>query len=339
MKNKRYNHIEEWANTLSHGIGILLGIVAGYFLLEKASENMEPQWAVACVSVYLAGMLSSYVSSTWYHGSRPGKLKELLRKFDHGAIYLHIAGTYTPFTLLVLRHAGGWGWGIFAFVWLSAIAGFILSFKKLKEHSNLETACYVGMGACILVAMKPLLDHLAELGATTAFWWLIGGGVSYIVGAVFYSLRKPYMHATFHLFCLGGSIGHEVDPQRNLIKGRGGAMFKEKLLIRSSRKTFIIIDPSKRVNQLGNKFPIPVEVFPDSLTYVEHELQRLGASEIVLRPAHGKDGPVFTENGNFILDTRFNYIDSSLEEQLKTITGVIESGLFIGYDVEVIMAE
>ena len=163
MKNKRYNHIEEWANTLSHGIGILLGIVAGYFLLEKASENMEPQWAVACVSVYLAGMLSSYVSSTWYHGSRPGKLKELLRKFDHGAIYLHIAGTYTPFTLLVLRHAGGWGWGIFAFVWLSAIAGFILSFKKLKEHSNLETACYVGMGACILVAMKPLLDHLAEL--------------------------------------------------------------------------------------------------------------------------------------------------------------------------------
>lgn len=104
----------------------------------------------------------------------------------------------------------GWGWGIFAFVWLSAIAGFILSFKKLKEHSNLETACYVGMGACILVAMKPLLDHLGELGATTAFWWLIGGGVSYIVGAVFYSLRKPYMHATFHLFCLGGSIGHII---------------------------------------------------------------------------------------------------------------------------------
>ena len=131
----------------------------------------------------------------------------------------------------------------------------------------------------------------------------------------------------------------EVDPQQNLIKGRGGAMFKEKLLIRSSRKTFIIIDPSKRVNQLGSKFPIPVEVFPDSLTYVEHELQRLGASEIVLRPARGKDGPIFTENGNFILDTRFNYIDSSLEEQLKAITGVIESGLFIGYDIKVIVAE
>ena len=208
MENKRYNNIEEWANTLSHGAGILLGIVAGYFLLEKASVNVEAQWAVPCVIVYLTGMLSSYVSSTWYHGSRPGRVKELLRKFDHGAIYLHIAGTYTPFTLLTLRHAGGWG--IFSFVWLSAVIGFILSFKKLKEHSNLETVCYVGMGASILVALKPLLDQLEMAGAAPAFWWLIGGGVSYIVGAVFYSLRKPYMHATFHLFCLSGSIGHII---------------------------------------------------------------------------------------------------------------------------------
>lgn len=210
LKNKRYSNREEWANTLSHGAGILLGIVAGYFLLRKASVAVDPRWAVPCVIVYLAGMLSSYVSSTWYHGSRPGALKEQLRKFDHGAIYLHIAGTYTPFTLLVLRHAGGWGWGIFTFVWLSAIAGFILSFKKLKEHSNLETVCYVGMGACILVAMKPLLDQLEMAGASPAFWWLIGGGISYITGAVFYSLRKPYMHAAFHLFCLGGSVGHIV---------------------------------------------------------------------------------------------------------------------------------
>ena len=129
----------------------------------------------------------------------------------------------------------------------------------------------------------------------------------------------------------------EVDPDRNLIKGRGGAMFKEKLLIRSSGKTFIIVDPSKLVNILGSKFPIPVEVFPHALSYVEKELRRLGASEISLRPAHGKDGPILTENGNFILDTRFHYIDASLEEQLKTITGVIESGLFINYDIEVVV--
>ena len=129
----------------------------------------------------------------------------------------------------------------------------------------------------------------------------------------------------------------EVDPHNNLIKGRGGAMFKEKLLIRSSGKTFIIVDPSKLVNILGSKFPIPVEVFPHALSYVEKELRRLGASEISLRPAHGKDGPILTENGNFILDTRFHYIDASLEEQLKTITGVIESGLFINYDIEVVV--
>lgn len=131
----------------------------------------------------------------------------------------------------------------------------------------------------------------------------------------------------------------EVDPEHNLIKGRGGAMFKEKLLICSSNKNFIIVDPSKLVNQLGSKFPIPVEICPDSLMYVETELHRLGASEISLRPAHGKDGPILTESGNFILDTRFNYIDSSLEKQLKTITGVIESGLFVGYDVEIVIAK
>lgn len=81
MENKRYNNVEEWANTLSHGAGILLGVIAGYVLLAKAAAGVEPKWAVACVTVYLFGMLSSYVSSTWYHGSRPGKLKELLRKF------------------------------------------------------------------------------------------------------------------------------------------------------------------------------------------------------------------------------------------------------------------
>lgn len=210
LKNKRYSYGEELSNTLSHAGGILLGVIAGYFLLNRAANSVAPAWAVTCVAIYLAGMLSSYVSSTWYHGSRPGRVKELLRKFDHGAIYLHIAGTYTPFTLLVMRHAGGWGWGIFAFVWLSAIVGFILSFTNLKEHSNLETICYIGMGGSILVAMKPLLDSLSAIDATPAFWWLIGGGASYIIGAAFYSLRKRYMHFVFHVFCLGGSIGHII---------------------------------------------------------------------------------------------------------------------------------
>lgn len=210
MENKRYTYGEELANTLTHAAGIVLGLVAGYFLLIKAAADAQPCWAVVSVLIYLAGMLASYISSTWYHGSAPGKRKELLRKFDHGAIYLHIAGTYTPFTLLVLRQAGWWGWGIFAFVWLAAIAGNVLAFTRLKEHSNLETACYVGMGASILIALKPLMDNLSAIGATAAFWWLVGGGISYIAGALLYSLRKPYMHSLFHLFCLGGSVGHII---------------------------------------------------------------------------------------------------------------------------------
>lgn len=130
----------------------------------------------------------------------------------------------------------------------------------------------------------------------------------------------------------------EVDPDQNLIKGRGGAMFKEKLLIKSSGKSFILVDSSKLVDQLGRRFPIPIEVFPGALSHVEKELRRIGATEIVLRLATGKDGPVMTENGNFILDTRFSYIDPSLELNLKAITGVIESGLFINYNVEIVVA-
>ena len=210
IENKRYTYGEEFANTVTHGAGIILGLIAGCFLLAKAQAGPQPEWATVSVNIYLAGMLASYISSTWYHGSSPGPLKEWLRKFDHGAIYLHIAGTYTPFTLLVLRHADGWGWGIFAFVWLAAFVGVLLAFTNLKEHSNLETACYVGMGASILVALKPLMDNLSALGASPAFWWLIGGGASYIVGALLYSLRKPYMHSLFHLFCLGGSICHII---------------------------------------------------------------------------------------------------------------------------------
>lgn len=131
----------------------------------------------------------------------------------------------------------------------------------------------------------------------------------------------------------------EVDPYKNLIKGRGGAMFKEKLLIRNSTKVFIIVDESKFVDRLGMKFPIPIEVFPSSLTYVEKEVKALGSTDIQLRMAKGKDGPIISENGNFIIDARFNLIDNELERQIKSITGVIESGLFIGYNVEIIVSK
>jgi ribose 5-phosphate isomerase A len=130
----------------------------------------------------------------------------------------------------------------------------------------------------------------------------------------------------------------EVDPDRSLIKGRGGAMFKEKLMLSSSPVNYILVDESKRVEKLGSKFPVPVEVFPQALLHVEKELKSLGVTDLVLRPAKGKDGPVITENGNLILDARFDGIDKHMERKIKSITGVIESGLFIGYNIEVLIA-
>lgn len=131
----------------------------------------------------------------------------------------------------------------------------------------------------------------------------------------------------------------EVDPEYNLLKGRGGALFKEKLLICSSPLTYILVDRSKLVEQLGLHFPVPVEIFPGALTLVEEKLRELGAISLELRAAGGKDGPLYTENGNWILDVRFIAIDTTLEKRIKTIPGVIESGLVCGYPLVVMVAD
>jgi ribose 5-phosphate isomerase A len=130
----------------------------------------------------------------------------------------------------------------------------------------------------------------------------------------------------------------EVDPKNSLIKGRGGAMFKEKLLIASSPLNYIIVDDTKIVDKIGTNFPIPIEVFPQALLHVEAELKKLGANSIILRPAKGKDGPVITENNNLILDCRFDEVSDTMERDIKSITGVIESGLFIGYNLQILVA-
>lgn len=202
---------EEVANSISHGIGILFGIIAGVILMNIAIQS-ENSWAVGSVSLYLFGMLASYITSTWYHSClhHPHR-KVLLRKFDHAAIYLHIAGTYSPITLVLLRNVGSWGWGLFVFVWFCAAIGCLLSFIHLKEHSNLETICFVAMGSSILIAFKPLMEVIRPAGHMDIIWWIIAGGASYIIGALFYSFRKVnYMHSVFHLFCLGGSICHVI---------------------------------------------------------------------------------------------------------------------------------
>ena len=203
----RYTKREEIWNAASHGGGILLGVVIGVIFLVWVFRS-DSNWARWGVILYLFGMLGSYVASTIYHSIKHhSKWKERLRKWDHAAIYWHIAGSYSPLTLVALRTQGYWGWSLFVFVWTCAIAGTIVSFIRLKEHSNLETFCFVGMGLSVLVAFKPLMDSVSS----AAVIWLIAEGVSYITGAVFYSLNKTkYMHSVFHFFVLAGSVCHII---------------------------------------------------------------------------------------------------------------------------------
>jgi hemolysin III len=206
----RYSAKEERANTFTHAIGIIFGIIAGSFLIQKAI-NSSNTWAIISVSVYVLFMTFSYVTSTLYHVDKDEKRKLLRRKFDHAAIYVHIAGTYTPFTLVVLRNESYWGWSLFGVIWTAAIAGIFLSFLKLKNASKLETACYVAMGWVVVVAFKPLIDALSVNNSMPALYWLIGGGLFYTVGSVLYSFKKiQYMHAIWHLFVLGGSVCHAL---------------------------------------------------------------------------------------------------------------------------------
>ena len=203
----RYTHQEELWNVWSHVGGVVMGVVVGVIFMIMA-VGAGSAWASLGVGLYLFGMLGSYAASTIYH-SLPlrSKWRERLRRWDHAAIYWHIAGSYSPLTLTALRDQGYWGWSLFVFVWSCAIAGTIVSFIRLKEHSHLETFCFVGMGLSILVAFKPLMASVSE----AAIIWLIAEGVSYITGAVFYSLnKKKYMHSVFHFFVLAGSVCHII---------------------------------------------------------------------------------------------------------------------------------
>ena len=202
-----FSHKEEVWNSWSHAAGIILGVVVGTAFLVWCGWARNG-WATAGIILYLFGMLSSYIASTVYHAlSAWSPWKERLRKWDHAAIYWHIAGSYSPITLVALRQEDYWGWSLFSFVWLCAIAGTIVSLVRLKEHSHLETFCFVGMGLSVLVAFKPLLYSVSAAAVS----WIIAEGVMYVTGAVFYSLNKRrYMHSVFHFFVLAGSICHIV---------------------------------------------------------------------------------------------------------------------------------
>lgn len=207
-ETKRYTVEEERWNAISHLVGIVGGIIVSAVFIIRVIANGGDGWDLASVLLYMFGMLSSYTFSTLYHACPPdNKWRKKLRKLDHAAIYWHIAGCYSPITLMAMRDTGYWGWGIFIFCWLCAIVGTSLSLYSLKKHNILETVCYVLMGLTILVATKQFYDAVA----LPVFLWVVGEGVAYITGAVFYSFHKvKYIHTVFHFFVLLGTICHMI---------------------------------------------------------------------------------------------------------------------------------
>lgn len=200
--NHRYSEKEERLNILTHGFGLLLSIVALPFLVQK-SLSYHGFWKAASFCIYGLSLVILYAASTFYHASKEPKLRRRLNIFDHAAIYVLIAGTYTPFCLVVLPPK--LGWYMFVFVWLFAVTGVILKLFFTGRFDKLSTALYLLIGWQVVFVIKPLMENLSKEGLL----YLFLGGVFYTVGAIFYSIKKlKYSHATFHVFVLLGSLSH-----------------------------------------------------------------------------------------------------------------------------------
>ncbi|MDE2235274.1 MAG: hemolysin III family protein [Gammaproteobacteria bacterium] len=191
---------DEWLNTLTHFLGLLLA-VGGVPVLITLAALLGTGREVATFSIFGAALIFTYMSSTLYHYLQPGVLKRIMRLVDHLSIYLLIAGTYTPFLLVGLK--GAWGWSLFGVLWGLAAFGILAKLGFRHRFDLLSTVAYVLMGWVGLVAIVPLVHDLP----TPSLVLVLAGGVSYTVGAVFYALDKlRFNHAIWHLFCLGGSV-------------------------------------------------------------------------------------------------------------------------------------
>ncbi len=194
----------ELANTLTHGVGIFLALVGGVGLIVLAALQGDP-WKIVGASVFTVTLVLLYTASTLYHAVRSPALKLRLKILDHAAIYLLIAGTYTPFTLVGLR--GGWGWSLFGVVWGLAVGGVIFKIFFAGRFRLISTAIYVAMGWMVLIAVGPMVRRLDP----AVIIWLVAGGVAYTLGTIFYHNRRiPYSHAVWHGFVLAGSLCHGV---------------------------------------------------------------------------------------------------------------------------------
>ncbi|HRF83759.1 MAG: hemolysin III family protein [Xanthomonadales bacterium] len=195
---------DEIANALTHGVGAAAALAGGAVLITLAAIGGDG-WQLAGAIVFGITLLLLYTASTLYHAIQHPIAKGRLKVFDHCAIYLLIAGTYTPFTLVGLR--GPWGWGLFAAIWTLALAGVVFKLFYTGRYPRLSTAIYVAMGWLVVVAMKPML---ASIDAWT-LGWLLAGGVFYTLGTYFYHRESiPYAHAIWHLFVIAGSVCHFV---------------------------------------------------------------------------------------------------------------------------------
>jgi hemolysin III len=193
---------EELANTLSHGLGLVGALAATPILIISAARNGTAANVVGG-TVFGVSMVLLYLASTWYHAAPVGERKDRLRRLDHAAIYLLIAGSYTPFTLGVLR--GPLGWTLFGIVWGVAALGVFEKLKSGVRYPRLSTALYLIMGWLALIAIRPLLASMPPQGIA----WLVAGGLSYTGGVVFYAARRlPYHHFIWHLFVLTGTVFH-----------------------------------------------------------------------------------------------------------------------------------
>jgi hemolysin III len=197
--------VEEIANCVTHGFGLVLS-VAGLVALVLIAWFYGDGWnVVVSGGVYGVSLVTLYLASTLYHGARSARAKKILQVVDHCCIYLLIAGTYTPFTLVMLR--GGWGWTLFGLVWGIAVAGILFRLVFGNRYRPVAVASYVLMGWLCVIAAKPILAH-APLGAIL---WIVAGGLAYTSGVFFFaSERIPHSHAIWHLFVLGGSVCHYV---------------------------------------------------------------------------------------------------------------------------------
>ncbi|WP_102412358.1 PAQR family membrane homeostasis protein TrhA [Beduinella massiliensis] len=198
---KFYTGGEEIMNSVTHGVGVLLSI-AGLVLNVVFGVLSGDPWKFAGGLTFGITLILLFTCSTLYHAITNQRAKAVLRVLDHTSIFLLIAGTYTPITLVTLR--GPVGWTIFAVVWSAAILGVVLNAVSIERFKVFSMICYVAMGWCVVFAFPPLFRALARPG----IYLLIAGGVCYTGGIVFYALRRRYMHGIWHLFVLAGAVCH-----------------------------------------------------------------------------------------------------------------------------------